>query len=166
MSYAEAAKKGPQQSAEEARAPAMPEVERSDESVHSLVDVDSPHVSSVPSDFETQSVKTDTQAERLELENRAKEQAAKEKELKDKAKQKAQRGKHLAKENAGNPVIMGNTLAVGVLGTFLGVGAYRKYMANELSWKVVGTWVGAVGLFAAADYYVSKYFFGKYPPKK
>lgn len=54
-------------------------------------------------------------------------------------------------------MILGNTLAVGILGTVLGVGAYRKYVAGELSWRVVGVWAGAVGVFAAADYYVSKY---------
>lgn len=135
----------------------MPEVERTDDSVHSLVDVDSPHVSSVPSDFESQTIKTETQAERIELEQRAKEQAAKEAELKKKAEAKAKKGAHLARENANNPVILGNTLAVGILGTVLGVGAYRKYVAGELSWKVVGLWTGAVGLFAAGDYYLSKY---------
>lgn len=135
----------------------MPEVERSDDSVHSLIDVDSPHVSSVPSDFESQSVKTDTQAERIELEERQKEQAKKEAEVREKAKAKAKRGAHQAKENAGNPVILGNALGVGILGTVLGVGAYRKYVAGELTWKVVGLWSGAVGLFALGDYYVSQY---------
>lgn len=142
----------------------MPEVERSDDSVHSLVDVDSPHVSSVPSDFESQPVKTETQAERIQLEERAKEQAAKEKELKKKAEAKAKRGAHLAKENSNNPVILGNAVTVGILGTFLGVGAYRKYVANELTWKVVGAWAGAVGLFALGDYYVSKYVKLPTPP--
>ncbi|KAF2279203.1 uncharacterized protein EI97DRAFT_430297 [Westerdykella ornata] len=156
MSYADVAKKGPHQSAEEARAPAMPEVERSDESVHSLVDVDSPHVSSVPSDFESQSIKTDTQAERIELEERARQQAAKEKEAKDKAKEKAKRGSDIAKQNAKNPVILGNALTLGILGTLLGIGAYRKYAANKLTWKLVGTWAGVVGLFALGDYYVSQ----------
>lgn len=138
----------------------MPEIEKSDDSVHSLVDVDSPHISSVPSDYESQSVKTDTQAERIELEERAKKQAEEAKEAaahaKEKAKAKAKRGSHLAKENANNPVVLGNALTVGILGTVLGVGAYRKYMAQELTWKVVGAWAGVVGLFAVGDYYVSQ----------
>lgn len=163
MSYAEAAKKGPQQSPEEARAPVIPQVERTDDSVQSLVDVDSPHVSSVPSDFESQSVKTDTQAERIEREEKAKQAA---KEAKEKAAAKARRGKVLARENANNPVVLGNALTVGILGTVLGVGAYRKWTREELSWKVVGAWAGVVGLFGVADYYVSQYFFKKYPPKK
>lgn len=170
MSYADAAAKGPKQSPEEARAPAMPEVAHTDDSVSSLVDVDSPHISSVPSDYESQSVKTDTQAERIELEAKAKEAAAhaeaNAKAAKDKAAAKAKRGGHLAKENSDNPVVLGNALTVGILGTVLGVGAYRKYVRDELTWKVVGAWAGVVGLFAAGDYYVSQYFFKRYPAKK
>ncbi|KAJ4289016.1 hypothetical protein N0V90_011358 [Kalmusia sp. IMI 367209] len=158
MSYADIAAKGPKQSPEE--------VERSDDSVSSLIDVDSPHVSSVPSDFESQSVKTDTQAERIEFEAQAKEAAAHAQAAKDRAKERAKKDAHLAKENASNPVVLGNAVTVGILGTVLGVGAYRKYVRDELSWKVVGAWAGVVGLFAVGDYYVSQYFFKKFPPKK
>lgn len=138
----------------------MPEIEKSDDSVSSLVDVDSPHISSVPSDFESQSVKTDTQAERIELEDRTKEavQEAKEeaKKGKEKVKAKAQHSGNFAKENAQNPVLIGNALTVGILGTVLGVGAYKKYVREELTWKVFGAWAGVVGLFAVGDYYVSQ----------
>lgn len=49
----------------------------------------------------------------------------------------------------------------------MGFGAYRKYAAGELTWKVVAAWTGVVGLFAAGDYYLSSYLFkNKYPPKK
>ncbi|KAF2205751.1 hypothetical protein GQ43DRAFT_436769 [Delitschia confertaspora ATCC 74209] len=170
MSYAQAAASGPKQSPEEARAPPIPQVEKTDESVHSLIDVDSPHVSSVPSDFESQSIKTDTQAERIELEERA-EEAAKEakaamEKAKDKAEHKAKKGKESVRKNADNPVILGNALTVTLLGAALGVGAYRKWTRNELTAKVVGTWAGVVGLFALGDYFVSQYFFKKYPTKK
>ncbi|KAJ9636842.1 hypothetical protein H2199_007836 [Coniosporium tulheliwenetii] len=158
------------------RAPPMPEVERTDDSVHSLVDVDSPHISSVPSDYESQSIKTDTQAERIEHEEedrelqelQQKEEEAKEKarEAKDKAKAKAKKAGNVMKENSDNPVVIGNAVTVGILGAVLGYGAYRKYSAGELTWKVVGAWVGIVGLFAAGDYYVSQRLFKKYPPKK
>lgn len=150
------------------RAPAIPQVEHTDDSVHSLVDVDSPHISSVPSDFESQSVKTDTQADRIEMEDKAKQAAsdaaAEAKAAKEKAKAKASRGGHYARENADNPVILGNTLAVGILGTALGVGAYRKWARDELTWKVVGAWAGVVGLFAVGDYYVSRYVLSQYSP--
>jgi len=143
------------------RAPSIPQVAHTDDSVSSLVDVDSPHISSVPSDYESQSIKTDTQADRIEKESQAKEAAANAeanaKAAKDKAAAKAKRGGHLAKENSDNPVVLGNALTVGILGTVLGVGAYRKYARDELTWKVVGAWAGVVGLFAVGDYYVSQY---------
>ncbi|KAF1952312.1 hypothetical protein CC80DRAFT_518813 [Byssothecium circinans] len=172
MSYADAAAKGPKQSAEEvtntahSRAPALPQVERSDDSVSSLIDVDSPHVSSVPSDFESQAVKTDTQATRINAEAEARNVRVKAQEAADKAKAKTKRGGNYAKVNSDNPVFIVNALTVGVLGTALGVGAYRKFVRDELTWKVVGAWAGVVGLFGVADYYVSEYFFQKYPPKK
>jgi len=172
MSYADIAAKGPHQSPEEARAPPIPEIERTDDSTSSLIDVDSPHISSVPSDFESQSVKTDTQAERIEneKEDEAREAAADAKkkaaEAKEKAKAKASRAGSRVKENADNPVVVGNALIVGILGAALGIGAYRKYTAGELSWKVAGAWAGVVGLFAGADYYVSQFLFKKYPAKK
>lgn len=142
------------------RAPAVPEIEKSDDSVSSLVDVDSPHISSVPSDFSEQSVQTETQADRIELEDRtaaAVDEAKSEaKKAKDKAAAKAKRGSNYARDNAQNPVLIGNALTVGILGTVLGVGAYKKYVREELTWKVVGAWAGVVGLFAVGDYYVSQ----------
>jgi hypothetical protein len=116
--------------------------------------VDSPHISSVPSDYESQSVKTDTQATRLEheAEDTKLKASRKAKESKEKAKSKLTKGKQAAQDN---PVALGNAVIVGVLGTVLGIGAYRKYAAGELSWKVAGIWAGVVGLFAGADYYVT-----------
>ncbi|KAL8693363.1 MAG: hypothetical protein Q9218_001800 [Villophora microphyllina] len=95
MSYAEAAAKGPKQSPEErfdlnstknfrdlrlirlfdSRAPPQPSIENTESSVSSLVDVDSPHISSVPSDFESQTTQTRTQADRMahEAEDKARE---------------------------------------------------------------------------------------------
>lgn len=54
-------------------------------------------------------------------------------------------------------MFIGNAVAVVAISTGLGFGAYRKYAAGELSWKVVGAWTGVVGLFAAGDYYLSQY---------
>lgn len=119
----------------------------------------------VHSDFTSQSVQTSTQAERLEREARqagAKAEAAiertedellkKEKEGKAKAKKG---GGHLQR-NSDNPVFIGNAVAVVALSVGLGFGAYRKYAAGELTWKVVAAWVGVVGLFATGDYYLSQ----------
>jgi len=195
MSYAAVAAKGPKQSAEEKRAPAPPEVLHSDTaSTSSLVDVDTESVHTVPSDFNEKPVKTDTQASRLEREaeqfeaqaeekekkakkefhEKEKEFHEKEKEAKKEAKEKASEAKEKAKKiegklerNSDNPVFVGNAVAVVALSAGLGFGAYRKYAANELTWKVVAAWTGVVGLFAAGDYYLSQYLFkNKYPPKK
>lgn len=113
---------------------------------------------SVHSDFLDQEVKTTTQAERLEREA---EQAAlaREKAAADaasKKKSKKARAQHSLSQNAQNPVIMGNAVIVAALSAVLGYGAYRKHAEGKLSWEVAGLWAGAVGLFAGADYFVSK----------
>jgi Family of unknown function (DUF5353) len=128
------------------------------------VDTDSVHT--VPSDFGTQSVQTDSQLHRLEREAQAAEARAKEelanasKEFKEKsksAKAKARKEASTLQENSDNPVFIGNAIAVVGLSAGLGFGAYRKYAAGELTWKVVGAWTGLVGLFAVGDFYLSQY---------
>jgi hypothetical protein len=135
------------------RAPALPQVQHTDDSVSSLVDVDSPHISSVPSDYESQSVKTDTQAERQEREEEIKQEA---KNLRDKAAAKKESAKDKARKNADNPVVLGNAVGIAVVAGVLGIGAYRKYARGELTGKVVAAWMGVVGLFGLGDYYVSQ----------
>lgn len=160
------AAKGPKQTAEEKRAPVPPEIEHSDSpSTASLVDVDSDSVHTVPSDFSSQHIQTSTQAERIEREAEAAEARAKEagqkaskamsKAEKD-AKAKGKKAMHSLEANSDNPVFIGNAIAVVALSAGLGFGAYRKYAAGELTWKVVGAWTGIVGLFAAGDYYLSQ----------
>lgn len=127
--------------------------------------MDTESVHTVPSDFKEHEVTTETQAARIEheveqLEAKAieaekkakKEFAAKEKEAKEKAKKAA--GK--IERNSDNPVFIGNAVAVVALSAGLGFGAYRKYAAGELTWKVVAAWTGVVGLFAAGDFYLSQ----------
>ena len=153
----------------QARAPAPPQVAQSEStSTSSLVDVDSPQVHTVPSDFREQDVQTDTQRDRIEHDAAAveaqaiaAEQKAKkefhEKELK--AKEKAKKAANRVEKNTDNPVYIANAVTVVALGGALGLGAYRKYVAGELTWKVVGVWAGVVGLFAAGEVYLSKYVF-------
>lgn len=138
---------------ESSRAPAVPQVEHTDESVSSLVDVDSPHVSSVPSDYESQSVKTDTQAERIEREEEVKQEA---KNLKEKAAAKKESAQNKVRKNADNPVVLSNAIGLAVVASALGFGAYRKYTRGELTGKVVAAWAGVIGLFGIGDYYVSQ----------
>lgn len=146
MSYADIAAKGPKQSPSEAAAPALPEIEHDTSTTSSLVDVDSPHVSSVRSDFEDQAVKTDTQATRLEHESEDTARAAR-KEAEDaaraagkkaaaaadkakkelsadakKARKEIKKGMGSLNENRDNPVVVGNTLLWGITVVALGVG--------------------------------------------
>jgi ATP-dependent 26S proteasome regulatory subunit len=123
-------------------------------------------VHTVPSDFSSQPIQTETQLDRLEHEALAAEARAKElaskaskefsKEEKN-AKAKAKKAANRIEANSDNPVFIGNAVAVVAISAGLGFGAYRKYAAGELSWKVVGAWSGVVGLFAVGDYYLSQY---------
>ncbi|MCJ1386999.1 hypothetical protein MMC17_010128 [Xylographa soralifera] len=79
------------------RAPPPPEVAHEEASIGSLVDVDSPHVASVSSEY---SGKTKTQVEREEREAEDAEREAREKfdEVSDEASQKYEKGKKEASE--------------------------------------------------------------------
>jgi len=177
MSYADVTAKNAHQSPEEARANPVPELEHTETtSTTSLVDVDSPHVSSVPSTFEDQSIKTRTQADRIDQEQEVDEQKRKAleaaKEAKKRAeteakslKAKAQKGERRLRANADNPVVLGNAVLGLCLAGALGYGTYSKYRVGELSWKVVGFGAAVLGAFGIADYYASQYLFKKYPPR-
>lgn len=141
------------------RAPPPPEVEHSDPSdVHSLIDVDSPHISSVPSDFESQTIKTETQAKEheLEAEAEARDKAEKLKKEAEHKKDQAKKAARKAEANSDNPVVIGNAVGIAAFTGLLGYGAYRKYAAGEMTWKLAGAWAGVVGVFAVADYYTSQ----------
>ncbi|KAL8743259.1 MAG: hypothetical protein Q9190_004379, partial [Brigantiaea leucoxantha] len=73
------------------RAHAPPSLESTEGSTSSLIDVDSPHISSVSSEFESQAVQTRTQAERMEREAEDKARATSQKasEAGNEASQKA-----------------------------------------------------------------------------
>lgn len=114
----------------------------------------------VSSDFSSQPVQTETQRARLEREAEIAEGKAREvfdKLVDDekKAAAKAHKGIRSLEANEDNPVVIGNAIAVVALSAGLGFGAYRKYAAGELTWKVAGAWAGVVGLFVTADYYLS-----------
>ncbi|KAJ9489012.1 hypothetical protein VN97_g4298 [Penicillium thymicola] len=173
MSYADAAAKGPKQSPEDVsiqvpmsklyRAPPVGGVYHDEsESTASLIDVDSPHVQTVDSGFLKQDVQTTTQAERVE-----REVEEKKREVEEKKKAKAHKVKrHGICENTGNPVFLANAAIATVVGAGLGFGAYKQHARGNLSWELVGLSAGAVGIFGAVDYLVSKWFLqNKFPPK-
>ncbi|KKK25441.1 hypothetical protein AOCH_002356 [Aspergillus ochraceoroseus] len=132
------------------RAPQVDRVYKDEsESTASLIDVDSPHVTAVDSNFREQEVKTTTQAERIEREE-AEAQKARVKKQKPKSKATSS-----VSRNKGNPVFVGNAALLALVGAGLGFGAYRKHVEGQLSWQVVGLWTGAVGAFGAVDYFNS-----------
>ena len=152
------------------RAPAPAEIERTESEATSLVDVDSPHVSSVKSDFEDQAVKTETQATRMEHEAEDKGRVYREKasdaaaDAKKKASTKGKEAKAKAKEggkklqdNRDNPVVIGNAVILVAGSAALAFGAYKKHSEGQLDWKLAGTVAGIVGAFGVADYFASKY---------
>ena len=151
------------------RAHPVPSLNNSESEAASLVDVDSPHVSSVKSDFEDQVVQTDTQADRLEREVEAKARTAsqqaseKASNARDKVKKEAKKAKASLKEegktlseNSDNPVFIGNALIWGIATVAIGYGAYQKHSEGKLDWQLAGTVAGCVGAFGVADYFGSK----------
>ena len=143
----------------QARAQPVPEIVPSETtSTASLIDVDSPHVSSVPSNFDEQEVKTKTQADRLEreAESMGRKAAAKGKSLKERATGRAKTGGKRIRDNADNPVVLGNAVLTVALFGGLGYGAYVKYRAGEFTWKLVGIGAAVLGAFGLADYYASQ----------
>ncbi|EEH22873.2 hypothetical protein PABG_05084 [Paracoccidioides brasiliensis Pb03] len=172
MSYAQAASRGAQQSPEEI------EVADSDTTNTSLIDVDSPHVSSVPSTFESQENKNHHPGRARSRSAERERERERERELcKDKDKGKRKAGKEAATKtavakaklsrNITNPVILGNALFMTFAGTGLGFGAYQKHIRGALTWRVIGMWSGIVGAVVFVDYFVSKWFFqNKYPTNR
>lgn len=97
------------------------------------------------------------------MEDKARDAEAKAARAKDRLVEGKKQGKAQAKkdaqfvrENSDNPVIIGNAIVITALAGVLGWGAYKQHQAGQLDWKVAGIGAGAVGLFATADYFVSK----------
>lgn len=187
LSYAEVVASGPQQSPEEARAPPVPEIVPTIQSVGSLVDVDM-GVAVVDPGFKEQEVKTETQAMRLEMEAASAEEQAREADEASRAEkvtktseekmQKTSEGKAKKEEEKGegkkrkkdhvaayadDPVLTANGLAFAVVAIGLSLGAYKKHQAGQLTWKLAGTWAAGIAALAGADYALSSYIWKKFP---
>ncbi|KAI0403806.1 hypothetical protein F4802DRAFT_598810 [Xylaria palmicola] len=169
MSYADVAASGPRQSPEEAAAPQPPQIIPSETaSTASLIDVDTPSVRTVPSDFLERDVQTETQERRKEREEEAAEAAAAaatraraEADLaKKKTKAKARKADSVLtrffgdlSEGASTAVVVTNLAAVIGVSGYLGYKALGLYERGRLTWKNVGVGAGValvVGLFEAA----------------
>lgn len=83
----------------------------------------------------------------------------------EKGKKEGKKAEQWADKNKENPVVIGNAVALAVLGGVLSIGAYRMHSQGRLTGQVVAATAGALSLFAVGDYYVSQFFFKKYPPK-
>ncbi|KAK3306326.1 uncharacterized protein B0T15DRAFT_491876 [Chaetomium strumarium] len=174
VSYAEVASKGPKQSPEEAAAPPPPQIAHTtplSSTTASLVDVDTPSVHTVPSDFESQEIQTDTQAARVEREEQAIEEAEAEAErVRARAeadlarKKKAARYKvdkaeswlakqfHEMSEGPGGvPLAVANILAVVGLSGWLGFRAWGLYDRGRLGWREAGIGLGVLGVVGVVE---------------
>ncbi|KAI8957353.1 hypothetical protein F5Y11DRAFT_339986 [Daldinia sp. FL1419] len=152
MSYADVAASGPKQTAEEAAAPRPPEIISSESaSTASLVDVDTPSVRTVPSDFGDQDIQTETQAARQELEDAAERARAEAHLAKKKGSGKARRADSFLTQWFGNlsdgastALVVSNLAAVVGLSAYLGFKAWGLYERGRLGWKSVGIGAGIV----------------------
>ncbi|KAK4156127.1 mitochondrial intermembrane space import and assembly protein 40 [Chaetomidium leptoderma] len=183
VSYAEIASKGPKQSPEEAAAPQPPQVNPTTaSSTASLIDVDTPSVHTVPSDFESQEIKTDTQAARLDREEERKEQkqeaAARARAEADLAKKKTRNNNNnnnnkvrkaegwLAKHfesmseagPGGSAMAVANIIAVVGLSGWLGFKAWGLYDRGRFGWKEAGIGLGVLGAVGAVEGVFVNYF--------
>ncbi|KAI5809260.1 hypothetical protein BZA77DRAFT_391782 [Pyronema omphalodes] len=143
---------------EQARANPVDEVIVTDQSVESLIDVNT-GVAVVPNDFEEREIKTETQAARVEAEAEAAEAAAavaaeaaaaaaREKKAE---KAIAEKKKRTCASIRACPVVQAQGILFTAITIALGVGAYRKYKVGALDFKTVGIWgAGAIAL-AGAD---------------
>lgn len=142
----------------------MPEIDPSTSSTASLIDVDTPSVRTVPSDFLEQDVQTDTQAARLEREGEAlaKQAAERARAEADLAKKKtksavADADSYLTKwfssldDNQATAVVGANLLAVVGLSGFLGYKGWSLYDKGRLSWGAVGLGVGVVAIVGGVE---------------
>jgi len=176
MSYAEAAAKGPKQTPEEAAAPRPPQVELSETaSTASLIDVDSPSVRTVPSDFLEQDVQTDTQASRIERDAEAElaKLRAEAHLVKKKNASKARKADSWLtaqfaslSDGVSSAIVVANLGAVVGLSGFLGYKAYRLYDTGRLNWKAVGIGAGVLGVVGLFEGVFGRYLYKAKNSKK
>ena len=147
----------------------MPELEKTDNGSSSGVDVNSPHISSVKSDFEDDASKAEAEGKKMagEAEDKARDFAAEAKSAANDVSKKAKtKGKEAEKkmreggkkleDNRDNPVVIGNAILLAVGTIALGVGAYQKHQEGKLDWQLAGMVAGVVGVFGVADYVASQ----------
>ncbi|RYO76142.1 hypothetical protein DL766_002760 [Monosporascus sp. MC13-8B] len=167
LSYAEVAASGLKQSPEEAAAPQPPQVITEESaSTSSLVDVDTPSVRTVPSDYNEQDVQTDTQAARQELEDAAARARAEADLAKKKSSRKARKADSVLtkwfsdlSDGATNALAVTNIAAVIGLGSYLGYKGFGLYERGRLDWKSVSIGLGIVGAVGMVEGVLGGYLY-------
>ncbi|RYP80599.1 hypothetical protein DL770_006147 [Monosporascus sp. CRB-9-2] len=167
LSYAEVAASGPKQSPEEAAAPQPPQVVTEESaSTSSLVDVDTPSVRTVPSDYNEQDVQTDTQAARQELEDAAARARAEADLAKKKSSRKARKADSVLtkwfgdlSDGATNALAVTNIATVVGLGSYLGYKGFGLYERGRLDWKSVSIGLGIVGVVGMVEGVLGGYLY-------
>ncbi|KAK8051197.1 hypothetical protein PG993_002582 [Apiospora rasikravindrae] len=148
-----------------AAAPQPPEIVSTESaSTSSLVDVDTPSVRTVPSDFGEQEIQTETQAARRDREE---EQRRAEADLaKKKAAGKARKAdSFLTKwfgdmnDGASAALVISNLVGVVGLSGFLGYKAWDLHARNRLSWQNVGLGLGIMGVVGAVEGVFGRYLY-------
>ncbi|KAI9715838.1 MAG: hypothetical protein M1828_000579 [Chrysothrix sp. TS-e1954] len=190
-SYADIASHGPSQTDEEKRAPAQAQLDPHDDSSQrstSFPDVDSPHISSIPSNSDSSSLKTSTQSMREDRDNAAadvismsdnttgssssssgknKQRASETKDAARKTAAEAQAKAHELSDRVQgrtgqNPIALGNMVLGGVLATVLGVNVYQRWQSGEgFGGRFVAGWVGVVAAVGLGDFVVSRWAGGR-----
>lgn len=124
----------------------------------SLVDVDTPSVRTVPSDFGDREVQTETQAARLEREAEAAEAKLRAEAhlAKKKIQSRAARADNWLTQwveslskGGSQALVASNILAIVGLGAFTGYRVRTLYEQGRLEWKTVGLGLGLLGVVGA-----------------
>ncbi|KAI1383798.1 glycoside hydrolase superfamily [Hypoxylon trugodes] len=167
VSYAAAAASGPKQTPAEAAAPQPPEVISSESaSTASLVDVDTPSVRTVPSDFMEQDVKTETQATRQELEDAAERARAEAHLAKKRGAGRARKADTILtkwfsdlSDGTTTTLAISNLAAIVGLSSYLGYKAWGQYEHGRLGWKSVGIGAGIVAGVGIIEGFLGRYLY-------
>ncbi|KAH8199231.1 hypothetical protein TruAng_006571 [Truncatella angustata] len=167
MSYAAVAASGPKQTPEEAAAPPPVEIEHSESaSTASLIDVDTPSVHTVPSDFSEQEVQTSTQQSRIEHEHEEESARAEADLAKKKAAAKVKKADNVLtkwfgslSDGESSALVISNLVGVIGLSGFLGYKAWDLHERGRLGWKNIGLGVGVLAAVGAIQGVFGGYFY-------
>lgn len=121
----------------------------------SLIDVDTPSVRTVPSDYAEQEIQTETQAERIEREEEARRDAEAAHHRGGGRKKPhyswlTRQLTHLSDRTA-NALAVGNMAAVVGLSSYMGYKAWGLYERGRLSWQSIGLGLGILGVVGLGE---------------